>query len=198
MQELRRVRYVTENYINLQGLRWVAWGLLCLAVAAEDAGLLPTILLFLVGIPIGLALFAWSGYYYSNTYGRVQEPGNAQSELLRMGVFIATALTSFLIDRTFHPPIYIAPLVLAAGLLLMHWQIGRPYRWHYLVLAVLVAVADIALYWVDPAPGSPLLRAGAVLWTFIGLTFIVSGFFDHLLLVQAFKPVAEDEHGRAI
>jgi hypothetical protein len=198
MQDLRRVRYVTENYINLQGLRWVIWGIICLLVAAEDAGLLPTIVLFLIGIPIGLALFAWSGYYYSNTYGRVQEPGNAQSELLRMGVFFATALASFLIDRTLHPPIFIAPLVLAAGLLVMHWQIGRPYRWHYLVLALLVAAANIALYWADPAPGSPLLRAGAVLWTFVGLTFIVSGFFDHLLLVHTFKPVAEDEHGRVV
>jgi hypothetical protein len=191
MQDLERVRYITENYINLQGIRWMVWGVLCLAVAAEDAGWLPTAVLGLVGIPVGLALFAWSGHYYSAHYGRVRDPGNAQVELLRMGVFFATALVSFLLDRTLHPPIYIAPLVLAAGLLLMHFQLGRPYRRHYLLLALLVAAADVGLYWLQPAAGSPLLRPGAVLWTFIGLTFIITGFFDHLLLSRTLRPVSE-------
>jgi hypothetical protein len=110
-----------------------------------------------------------------------------------MGVFFATALASFLIDRTIQLPIFIAPLVLAAGLLLIHWKIGRPYRWHYLALALLVAAADIALYWVNPAPGSPLSRAGAVLWSFVGLTFIISGFFDHLLLSRSLRPVGDQQ-----
>lgn len=189
MQDLSRVRYVTENYTNLQGLRWIIWGILCLVVAAEDGGWLPTPLLILVAMPVGVILFLWSGYYYTHNFGRVEAPDNARVELLRIMVLAVTALTSFLVDRFIRPPIYVAPLVLAGGLAIIHWQVGRPYRWHYLALALLVAAADIALLWLDISPGMILLRPGAILWTTIGLSLIVSGFLDHPLLSRSLKPV---------
>jgi len=188
MQDLRRLRYVTENYTNLQGLRWIIWGFLCLAVAAEDGGWLPTFVLILVAMPVGVVLFLWSGYYYTHNFGHVEAPDNAHIEMLRIAVLGVTALTSFLVDRTIRPPIYIAPLVLAGGLAIIHRHVGRPYRWHYLALALLVAAADIALLWVELAPGTALLRPGVVLWTAIGLSLVISGFFDHRLLSQSLKP----------
>jgi len=182
-QDLRRVRYVTENYINLQGLRWVFWGGLCLLVAAEDADLLPTIFLFLIGIPVGSALFWWSGTYYTQHYGRVQQPVNADIELFRFGTIFAGALASFLIDRTLHPPIWIAPLVVAAGLIWLLVRLGQPYRWHYLAAALVVVVIDIALSLLV-APDSPFWRPGFVIWVTTGISLIITGFFDHLFLAR--------------
>jgi hypothetical protein len=188
MQDLRRVRYVTENYFNLQGLRWMFWGILCLLVAAEDAGIIPTLLLFLVGIPLGLALFWWSGVYYTQHYGRVQQPANLDVELYRIGTILAGALTSFLVDRTLQPPIWIAPLVVAAGWIVMLVRLGRPYRWHYLAAALVVVAIDVALPLLVP-PDSPFMRPGFVLWATIGLSLVITGLFDHLFLVRNLKPV---------
>lgn len=82
MQDLRRMRYVTESYLNLQGLRWICWGGLCLLVAAEDADLIPTLFLLIVGIPLALALFWWSATYYTKQYGHVRQPANVQFDHL--------------------------------------------------------------------------------------------------------------------
>ncbi len=188
MQDLRRMRYVTENYLNLQGLRWVCWGGLCLLVAAEDAALIPTLSLLIVGIPLALALFWWSGTYYTKQYGHVQQPANVQVELWRFGILFAAALTSFLIDRTLHPPIFIAPLVVAAGILLLFLKLGRPYRWHYLAAALLVFALDFTLVLLVP-PATPFLRAGFVVWLTTGISLIIIGLFDHLFLARNLHPV---------
>ena len=164
---------------------------LALLVAAEDADVVPTLFLFLVGIPLGLALFWWSGTYYTQHYGRVQQPANAEIELCRIGTIFAAAITSFLIDRTLQPPIWIAPLVVAAGWIVMLVRLGRPYRWHYLAAALVVVGIDLALPLLV-APDSPFLRPGFVLWATIGLSLIITGFFDHLLLARTLRPVVEE------
>jgi hypothetical protein len=192
MQNLKRIHFVTQNYHNLQGLRWVAWGILCLAVAAEDGGWLPTIVLFLGAIPLSLFLFWWIGVYYDRHFGQVQGPNNVQAGLLLTLTYLATALVSFLIDRTIKPPVYLAPLVFAAGLVILYWQAGRPYRWYYLLIVPLIVMIDLSLPWLNISPANPWPRPGVILWLFIGLSMIIGGFFDHLLLTRTFRAVPEE------
>jgi hypothetical protein len=72
---------------------------------------------------------------------------------------------------------------------IMHRQAGRPYRRHYLFLALLVLLIDLALFFLAPPPASPFSRPGVVLWATIGLTLAIGGIIDHLMLAQTLKPV---------
>jgi hypothetical protein len=185
MNNLNRVRYVTQNYTNLQGLRWVIWGIMALAVAAEDGGWLSTAVLLLIVIPLFLLLFWLGGVYYQHEYGQVNQTGGEPNTFWQFALLVATAVTSFFVDRVFQLPVYIAPLVFAAGLAVMAWR-ERPFRWHYLVVAVLVAGTDLFV----PVTA---VQPGVFLWALSGVSIIIIGLCDHLLLRRTFPAIAEED-----
>lgn len=194
MDDLKRVRFVTQNYHNLQGIRWIVWGCLCLLVAAEDAGRFPTLLLAVAVIPAAVLLVVWSGLYYQRRFGQVKGPhSETQEPIMLWGVALPiTAVVSFLVDRTVDLPFFLAPFVYGAGLIWLYRQSEKPFRRHYLYIGLGVIGSNLAYALLNTPPDSPWSRAGVVLWTFIGLSLIVGGFLDHLLLAKTFKPVPEE------
>lgn len=190
MNELKRVHYVTGNYGNLQGLRWVAWGVLCLAVAAEDGGWLDSAVLLIL-IPIALLLFFGTTWYYRFLYGEVNAGINKGKDWPFGVALTGAGILSLFVDRGLNPPIYIAPLLFAAVMAWLGWQ-GRPFRWHYFLVAIITLGADLLL--LLPGLGQLLgaIQPGVFLWILIGVSLMIVGVFDHLLLTRTFRPINEE------
>lgn len=191
MNELKRVHFVTGNYGNLQGLRWVAWGLLCLAVAAEDGGWLDSAVLFFFLLPVALLLFFGTNWYYRHLYGEVNAGINKGKDWPFGIALTGAGILSLFVDRGLNPPIYTAPLLFAAVMAWLGWQ-GRPFRWHYFLVAIIAIGADLLL--LLPGTGQLLsaVQPGVFLWVLIGISLMIVGLFDHLLLTRTFHPISKE------
>lgn len=186
--DLERIRYVTSHYYDLHGLRWVVWGIVCFAVAAEDVGWLPTWVMLAVVLPLGLGLFFGASAYYARKYGFVKSaPGGSLSELFSNLLVIGLLVLSFVIDKKLGVRPFVQPFVFAGWFLVMFWLKGRDYRAYYLWIAIAICAANILLAMVQVNTDSPLLHRGFVTWNLAGIALIVGGIFDHLLITGTFQ-----------
>jgi hypothetical protein len=184
MNSIDQIRFVTGHYYELHGLRWVAWGVVCFAIAAEDAGAISTLLMLTVVLPVGLAVFIGASWYYMRNFGIVQSPTGSPLIAASNLIFVPLLLAGFFLDKWLDVRPFISPFVFALWLATAFWWAGRKYRIHYLWVAIAMSVANIGLAFVDFPVGSPWLRRGVITWTLAGFGFIVGGWLDHLLIVR--------------
>jgi peptidoglycan/LPS O-acetylase OafA/YrhL len=210
MQDLKRIRYVTENYRNLQGLTEVPLGLFYLMLGGlmmakptwfpEDGGLFP--LLFFLGTGISIYLSEVIENYYEHRFGHVEPvPASTRRQWLKELLWLLMFIIATAIQDNWNPPVNVFQLMIAALMLVSifraEWRNRarktRRFRTHHIGAALLFALLLAAVSLL------PLL--GIKSWHFWPLLLIAGGLMilglalvDHLLLVRMLKPVPEEDH----
>ena len=190
MNDLLRLRFVTERYPNLQGLRLIPLGIpflisalwrnrQVLGVPATD-GRGATYWFF--GLMVVALLAAWAvGRYYARHFGCVQPDRPARNLLASIG-FLAIFLSAVWAQEQLQSGFSVPAVVIAIGLFYLGLQ-GQ-VRAHYLV------VGGIALvFGALGAFGVPFQAREVLLDSIIGFGLIYVGISDHLLLRGTLQPV---------
>ena len=193
MTDLGQVRYVTSHYPELQGIRWIVLGVMCLLSAAEDVGWIPTWLFVAAILPLTIAVLVMVVRYYQRTYGRVTLPAGLRNVATTNMIGVLVLMAGFQIDKMFEPALFLTPIGFAIWVFL-RYMIDRRYRTHYLVIALVVVILDVIRTLVAPDPASLWAQNGFVIWVLIGAGLIVSGMLDHLLLSRTLKPAEAHAH----
>ena len=203
MQDLKRVRFVTENYHNLQGLKMVPLGLWFVAAGAGDAGWWPWF--FKTGRPVshllglGLAWFlSWLiGRYYKYNYGQVQpSPQTQRKGRLVTIVGLPALLIALAVDWSMKLPVSLVALLITAYFLTAYLCSSGRFRKHYVVIALLFAGLGLMPLLLRVPLSDRIWGPGGVMFTLLlGLGLIAGGILDHLLLVRTLKPLPEASDG---
>jgi len=191
MHDLKRLRFVTERYPHLQGLRLVPLGIPFLLSALWRNGQLPGVpgttgygagYWFIGLLVVALAASSLVGRYYARHFGSV-ESERAKSDLLGsvgfLAIFFAAVWTQ---DQLASGP-SIPALVIALALGYLGIS-GGGFRSHYF------AVAILTLLFATLGPlGVPMQIREVLLDHLIGFGVIFVGIGDHLLLRGTLQPV---------
>jgi len=192
MDHLQRLRYVTERYEQLQGLRLVPLGIPFLLSSAWRSGHLTSVpwtsgigpriwFVFLVAAAVALSLATKT--YYERRFGDVQSALTIKTPLAAF-VFTALFILSVSLPRDVQATVSIPAVIIALGLGYLG-MVGGLLRHHYLMIALCVVV------FAALGPFGVPLHTRAVLWDeLIGIGFVVIGVGDHLLLRRTLVPVA--------
>ncbi len=205
MYDLRRIRYVTEHYRDLQGLALVPISLWLLGSAAQDAGWLSTpgsllnrYILLVVSVLVVFALMYLIGRLYDRAYGSVAASENRRVEddkRILMAFWVAIWLTVLATDLI--ASLSRIGMWVSIGVVWV-WWIRRWDRW-VLTLGIVVAVMTLAPLLeglLGPVYPSVTARDIAIkLVTATGILLI--GTRDHLLLVRTLGPIRQEEESRA-
>ncbi len=205
MYDLRRIRYVTEHYQDLQGLTMLPLSLYFLAWAAYDLGwiVLPAWLprgwqLLVASYVVVVALMWLIGKLYERAFGWIAPDaprGYKPSKSEFWGILCLYMAGMWL--ATLRPEVSRLGLILAYFATLQGWLRRRSGYW--LALVVLIAATSVAPLLDDViGPIYPTVTAREVaikLVTAIGL--MVVGTLDHLALVRTLGPIRHEEESRA-
>lgn len=204
--EQSRIRFVTANYRQLQGLRLVPLGLLLALWAMLDllgffdpARFPPGAraqVLTRIGLAywLGLLLALVAPLYYRYRYGSV-DPLDRGSR----NRWITAAVIGFfvlgLIDRNLKWPVSLQLLLVSVSFFITVWHDGR-VRVHYLAPAIVWLAASFL-----PALHASPADLKMTLFGLGGLTLIGCGLGDHVLLTRTLvKPRTSDDapHSAAV
>jgi len=217
MEELARVRYITEQYPGLHGLSNIPSGLLCLELFLLGIGWLTvpgTFFFWSIILTIGLTIAAT--IFYRFVYGNTRPLRRVllRDALFAIGLGIGL-MVAFILNPLLKLHFDIAEGVLASGIFLYYWPYRRFAR-HYLVLAgVILCIGLLPLFsgGSDPGLGTCTFTSCAIHIDFGGhvnlfaqsvsaevMRFLLSyaflcilgGLGDHLLLKRATAPQQRD------
>jgi hypothetical protein len=198
MQDLERIRAVTENYFLWQGLRLVPFGLMGIFYAihlAEPAwwpirGVSNELILVAV-LALTMAAFFWIGRYYDRNFGKVRclPERHARRDAIKWWVAYPAMGASLVVDGLWKPPVFVSGLVWGAAVVAFWSSTGRGRR-HYLAVAALFFVLAFV-------PTLGLLQPGKLMLSLftgiLGGVYVLAGILDHLELVRILRPVREEE-----
>jgi hypothetical protein len=195
MMDAIKIRFVTENYSQLQGLRLVPLGVfLVLCAVVDGAGLLdraghphgiPAEILTRIGLAGVLAflLVLAAPLYYHSRYGaidpRVRRVRNSWITVAVIG-FVVLAR----VDRHLQWPVSLQLLLVSVSLFVTVWHDGWIRR-HYLAPALAWLAASMV-------PALDAYRI-AVLLSLGGLTLVACGLGDHRLLTRTLATPRMDD-----
>ena len=191
MDRLQRLRFVTERYEQLQGLRIVPLGIPFLFSSAWRDGRLTWVpwiagtgsrVWFVALLLVAVGLSGVAKIYYHRRFGCVQ-PGASIRSPLAVSVFAAFLIIAASMQGALQTAVSFPAVILAFGLgfLALAGGLVRP---HY--LAVAIAAGALAL---SGALGVPFHIRDVLLDRMIGIGFLVVGIGDHLLLRSTLVPV---------
>ena len=191
MDHLHRLRYVTERYEQLQGLRLVPLGIPFLLSSAWRSGRLAWVpwttgigarMWFVMLVASALALSLLAKTYYERRFGDVQSAVRLKA-LLAAFVFTSLFIVSASLGPDVQTVVSIPAVIVALGLGYVGMT-GGVLRPHYLTMAV-----GVGMFALLGPLGIPL-HAREILWDqLIGVGFVLIGAGDHLLLRRALVPV---------
>ena len=190
MNQLERVRFVTERYGHLQGLRLIPIAVPFLAAAAWRGGYLPWLSglsdaraarWFFAAFAAALAI-SWSmGICYRRRFGWVQPRHRPTSILLFLG-FLAALLASWRAQTTFEWSIPAPMIVIGAAIALVGLMGGH-------VRAAYLGVAAACLLFASlGAIGVPFHTRDVLFDCLVGFGLMAVGIADHLLLRGTLEP----------
>ena len=209
------MRYVTENYGDLQGLTRVPVGLIALVVylfvvftgfevnTKFVADIVLTLAL-LVGVTLVIGFFRIRRYY-ENKYGRVKviprvfTRRRIYSGLVAFAVvFIAFGLGLWVADSDVPEPYPLFFLLLGLTEVIDRWP-EKSIRLHHFAFVALMATAGLVLWTMEVFgagyPEAFLLHSFVAVFV---LYLIVGGILDHLLLTSTMKSLPGEDDGRAV
>lgn len=200
MENLERIRLITRHYDQLQGLRQAPFGLMFLVMAVWKGGWWPWFEKWqpLSGLAVvGLALVAsWLvGQYYARTFGRVQRQNeNKRLEIVISVIFLAGLYLGGIAEYEWQWPVSGTGLFTAVVLVAYFFMTGS-FRFHYLVLAALMAAVSLLplLRLLPPEQVYLFGPEGAVGVALFGLIWLVGGLVDHWLLVRSLPDRGQDD-----
>jgi len=196
--DLGRVRYVTERFGGMQGLRLVPFGLYLLVLAAGTAGLVPRVRPGALDVSLGLLLMAVAGSwligrYYDSRFGRVAPMASGRGSAGAGTGALIGAFTLFLsgfVDARLDPPVSVSWLFLGGVTLAYWWGPLRRRRVHYAAFGGVFVLLGLSPLVTGTLSGPPL---DYVTYTVImGLGAIVCGILDHVMLVRTLRPLPPD------
>jgi hypothetical protein len=190
MDHLQRLRYVTERYDQLQGLRLVPLGIPFLLSAAWRDGEFAWVpgttglgahiwFVSLITAAVGLSTLAKT--YYQRRFGKVQSVATVKTPL---AAFAFTVMFVLAASTQADPTSISVPAIIVALGLGYVGLVGGMARLHYLAMAGVVALFAM----LGPF-GVPVHTRDVVLDQLLGIGFIVTGLGDHLLLRDTLMPV---------
>ena len=188
---LSRIRFITRNFYQVQGLRMLPWALLILLFGLSRWGwfdwlpgyppkrpLDPGALWVVLATLIATAAFVSVTRYYRTQFGTVRLQHGLRDNLFILPVLVA--VTVDVVHRPTTGAVIPAALLLAATLLGLVIRDGR-WRAHY---------APAALAWlglgVAPLAGLDDATIGAAAYLTGSSTLLICGVGDHLVMVGTF------------
>lgn len=194
MYDFHRLRFVTERYHHLQGLRLVPLGFPFLIAGAwrdRQFSWLPVTgdrapeYWFLGLVAIAVAISIAVGRYYTRRFGAVHQQESLRGQILVVLLY-ALFITSLFVQNAIPLPISlpIITVAIAVGLL---GVAGGHVRTHY------IAVAAVALLFAGLGSLIPEHARAVLFDDLIGISLIVIGLGDHFLLRRTLEPVAHVE-----
>jgi hypothetical protein len=198
VQDIRRVRFVTRNFMALQELRRLPYvlgllvGLLVvrlmgIEIEADGLGLIPV---GVVAVVVDGSLSVWIHSYYRRAFGWVDHTSTDRlwiviGPVAGLGLFFAApyllvaGLVPDLSGDTILWTLYGIVAAGMAGYLLLFWLRYRAFRPSDLAWAAAVALVPMAL------AGLPERFVPAAFVALTALALVVGPVLDHLLLVRA-------------
>ena len=193
MTDLRRLRYVTERFPHLQGLRFVPLGIPFLISALWRGGYLDWVpwttgagarFWFLALFVAALGCSSIAKAHYRRQFGDVTPAINVTA-VLAASVFAGLLIVAAALQGD--TVVSIPALVVALGLGYVGVA-GGELRWHYVLVAALVA-----LFGTLRLVGLPLETRSVMFDLLAAVGFVVIGIGDHLLLRRTLAPVSHVE-----
>lgn len=196
MLDRDELRFLTEHFNHLQGLRMIPFGLLFLSVpflrtqdfdARWVAGMLG----------VAMLLYAAIGVYYNRTFGRVRRRAKSQiRDVAVIAAFVLTTLGAIAFEKVFDPPLSLVGLLIA-GLLLYVYRTSAGRRHYYAAVAgVFVFLSCLPL--IGLATSSDVFGKDGGMGDFaVGIMYLVLGILDHKLLLRHLRPVPVEADGSA-
>jgi hypothetical protein len=192
MDRLQRLRYVTERYEQLQGLRLVPLGIPFLLSSAWRGGQLAWVpwtsgigarVWFVLLVASAVAFSIVAKTYYARRFGDVRSALTMKAPLAAF-VFTALFIVSAAPPPGWDSTVSMPALIVALGLGYLG-MVGGVLRPHYLAMAACVSIfAALGALGIS-------FHTRDVLWDQLsGVAFIVIGMGDHLLLRRTLAPVA--------
>lgn len=193
MASLEQVKFVTEQYYELHGLRWVLWGVVCFTIALETVGLMPTVWTLAVVLPGAFVSFLGISWFYVRRYGVVIGAKRSYGPSVWSLLTVPALIVGLLIDKWLGTRPFVMPMVFAAWFIVQFWMVGRQWRKHYLWIAVAIVAVNLVTGFMHWPAGSYMLEGSFVTWMLAGAAMIVGGLFDHALIARTLGgKVAED------
>ena len=197
MQNLAQMRFVTENFGALQGLRMIPFGVWFLIMAVGDLADIPALrqgrldypLLLMIAVGVSYWLI---GVYYAHTYGQVTPlPKTKGQKLLANWPFLLFA-AGIVLDLLLKLPVSFLAITLSIFFLVPFAKGGPAFRWHYALIGlVMLAISLLPLFLNSSLKSKFFAPAGAYFLLGMGIALIVAGVIDHLWLHRFMKPVQE-------
>jgi hypothetical protein len=196
-----RLRFVTANYENLQGLRAAPLALWITAVGIVQVGSLgPRWLQLLVVasiLPASL-LYLLIGAYYHRMFGRVRQQ-RSKAHLAYLALF-GLCFAGLAIDIWLHPPVFalgFAVMLIFAA----YWWEHREFRLHYLLVGLISGLISLVPLVALLANGQVIATLNPPFVSIFNITFGVMWLLlcvvDHLILLRSFAPAtleSQDAH----
>jgi len=191
MDRLHRLRYVTERYEHLQGLRLVPLGIPFLISAAwrdgqlawaPGTGRIGARIWFVSLFTAAMGVSRIARNYYRRRFGNVQSAATVRTPL---AAFVFTAI--FVVAASVQPDspaVSIPAIIVSLGLGYVGF-VGGLARPHYLAIAVLTALFST----LGPL-GVPLHARDVLCDQLVGIACIAIGIGDHVLLTETLIPVS--------
>lgn len=194
MDKLRQMRFVTENYELLQGLRMVPFGLWFLVMAVGDLAHIPALQQgrldypFLLLIVVG-GLYWWSGVYYVHTYGRVRQRAKSMGQKLLAGWPLLLFVAGIAIDVLLELPVSFLAIALSFYFFVPFMKALPLLRVHYAFIGlVMLGLSLMPLFVAGSLKLEFFAPSGAYFLLGMGLALIVAGVLDHLWLRSVMQP----------
>lgn len=194
MQKLTQMRYVTENFELLQGLRMIPFGLWFLVMAVGDLAQIsafrqgrldyPLLLLVVVG-----GLYWWSGVYYAHTYGRVQQRAKSAGQKLFAGWPLLLFIAGIAVDVLLELPVSFLAIALSFYFFVPFIKALPLLRVHYAFIGlVMLCLSLMPLFVTGSLKLAFFAPSGAYFLLGMGLALVVAGILDHFWLRSMMQP----------
>ena len=195
MEQMDRVRFLTQLFASLVGLRLVPIGVFALVAAANDAHMLPRGM-HVLGLPPALLLSWLLHRYYERSFG-VVERACAPKFLPTIKALALAFLFVLFAEKFWSLPVSPAGILFAALVVtVVFLAFPRPFQAYYSIAAALILIALLLLPQVTGVSvNRPIFKLGGDLCNlFVGLVLIFGGIADHILLVRSFEQARVTRH----
>ena len=196
MGDLGRVKYVTENYVALQGLTYIPTDLVVVGVAFLGVLDVPSksfvYLAAALLLGVASAVFTYrSAGYYEREFGRFrprQRPWTRQQKVFLCAGLLLGAVFLGLRNRLDEPVIGTI-IGVSCGILMLSVWCTRRHRLtaYWPVLAAFVFGVGVTVYLYAPS------EAWSLTVVICGLVWATAHLLDHLLLARTMKALPEED-----
>ena len=202
--DINKIRGITSNFNNLQGLKVVPIGFFYLILAARNLGWLGgkndlAAYIILLCAAVGSAFIIQR--YYNRLYGRViPVHANRKHDLWLVIIAVTAICLAMVLDTllfyTVNLVFSLQALVWAAFFLYVAFWLKR--RQYIIFSALFVLCSFLPVFMGVPKPFLFDYTEGVIGFALVGLTFVVSGLVDHLYIVHNLPSSPEVQHASGI